>query len=80
MFKPEKELKAFTKVLIPAKSSKEVCVSLDKTAFSHYDVISDDKYIENGEFIIMVGANVNDIKLKQKIIISLPDETQYSAY
>ena len=80
VFKPEKELKAFTKVLLPAKSSKEVCVSLDKTAFSHYDVISDDKYIENGEFIIMVGANVNDIKLKQKIIISLPDETQYSAY
>ncbi|MBP5466615.1 MAG: glycoside hydrolase family 3 C-terminal domain-containing protein [Clostridia bacterium] len=76
--KPEKELKAFSKDFIKAHETKTITVMLDKNAFSHYDVISSEKYIENGEFIVMIGSSVNDIKLKKRITISLPEETQYS--
>ena len=78
VFKPNKELKAFSKDFIKAGESKRITVTLDKNAFAHYDVISGGKYIENGEFIIMVGASCMDIKLKQKVSIALPPETQYS--
>ncbi len=78
VFKPDKELKAFSKDFIKAGESKRITVNLDKNAFAHYNVISGGKYVENGEFLIMVGASCTDIKLKQKVSISLPAETQYS--
>ncbi len=78
VFKPEKELKAFEKVFIKAGESKKIIVNLNRKALYNYDITSNSKYIENGEFIIMVGASSRDIRLKQKITVSLPAETQYS--
>ncbi len=80
VFKPEKELKEFVKERIPAKSGKRIRISLDKSAFSHYDVINESEYVENGEFIVMIGPSSRDLPLKQKICIELPDETQHSVY
>ena len=79
VFKPEKELKGFAKTLVKAGESKRVSVKLDKFAFSHYDVINQDHYVENGAFIIMVGASSRDIRLQGRVKICLPDETQHSA-
>lgn len=79
VFKPEKELKAFRKDLIPAHKSKRVQITLDKNAFAHYDVIDEEKYVENGEFIIFVGSSSANTPLKGRVSIELPPETQHSA-
>jgi beta-glucosidase len=79
VFKPEKELKGFEKVSLKAGESKRVTIELNENAFAHYDVIDRKKYVENGEFVIMIGSSVQDIRLKQKVTVTLPDETQHSA-
>ena len=80
VFKPEKELKAFAKTLIKAGESKKVTIELDKSSFWHYDVTNGEKYVENGEFIIMIGSSSQDIRLQQRVSITLPDETQHSVF
>lgn len=76
--RPLKELKAFSKDLIPAYQSKRISIILNKEAFSFYNPSSNDWYIENGKFKISVGASSNDIKLEEIIDIQLPKYTQYS--
>ena len=78
VFKPEKELKGFEKVSLKAGESKRVTIELNENAFAHYDVIDRKKYVENGEFVIMIGSSVQDIRLKQKVTVTLSDETQHS--
>lgn len=77
--RPEKELKAFSKDLIPAKSTVTVSVKLDNRAFAYYNTCKKDWHVENGWFEILVGASSSDIRLKEKIHIKLPFETQFSS-
>ncbi len=76
--RPEKELKAFSKNLIKARQKKTVKVNLDFSSFAYYNVSLKRWHVENGTFEILIGSSANDIKLKQKIEISLPDDTQQS--
>ena len=78
VFRPEKELKAFSKDLIPAHATKRVSVTLDRRSFAFYSVPLHDWQVENGDFEILVGASSRDIRLKGKIQIELDDVTQYS--
>lgn len=78
VIRPEKELKAFSKDLIPAKSSVTVKHRLSSRAFAYYSTLKKDWYVENGSFEILVGASSRDIKLKGRIDVNLPDETQQS--
>lgn len=77
--RPEKELKAFSKDLIPANSTVTVSVKLDSRAFAYYNTCKKDWHVENGWFEILVGASSSDIKLKEKIRIKLPFETQFTS-
>jgi beta-glucosidase len=77
--RPEKELKAFSKDLIPANSTVTVSVKLDSRAFAYYNTVKKDWHVENGWFEILVGASSSDIKLKEKIRIKLPFETQFTS-
>ena len=63
IFRPEKELKGFTKVFLEAGEEKEVSVVLDKRAFAFYNVEIHDWQVETGAFEILVGASSRDIKL-----------------
>ncbi len=80
VLKPEKELKGYSKDFIKAHQTKKVKVTLNENSFSHFDVIDNKDYIENGVFIIMIGSSSEDIKLQAKINICLPEETQHSVY
>ena len=79
VIRPEKELKAFSKDLIPAHSTKTISVKLDKRAFAYYNTNLKDWHVENGAFEILIGASSKEIKLKQRLDISLPDEEQFSS-
>ncbi|MBQ8323143.1 MAG: glycoside hydrolase family 3 C-terminal domain-containing protein [Clostridia bacterium] len=76
--RPEKELKGFTKTFLKAGESKRVTVALNARAFAYYNVMLRKWHIENGEFEILIGASSRDIRLKEKLVISLPETEQYS--
>ena len=72
VFRPEKELKAFTKVFLEPGEQKEVSLTLDKRAFAFYNVKTHDWCVESGEFDILVGASSRDIRLKAKVKVTAP--------
>ena len=78
VFRPEKELKAFTKVFLEPGEQKEVSLTLDKRAFAFFNVKTHDWCVESGEFDILVGASSRDIRLKAKVkvkaeAVEMPD-------
>ena len=78
VLRPVKELKAFSKDLIPARGKKRVTVERDRSAFAYYSTNLKDWYVENGAFDIYVCASSDDVRLKGRFIVSLPDETQFT--
>ena len=74
--RPEKELKGFSKDFIRAHETKRVTVRLSSRSFAYYNTALERWYVENGDFEIMIGASVADIRLKQRLSISLPEDTQ----
>ena len=76
--RPEKELKAFSKDYIAAGETKRVTVKLSKRSFAFYVAAEHDFYVENGKFVIMVGAASDDIRLTAEIDIKLPEYEQLS--
>ena len=71
--RPQKELKAFTKVEIKGGETKTVSVKLNARSFAYYGVIQKDWVVESGDFEILVGASSRDIKLVGKIQINMPE-------
>jgi beta-glucosidase len=63
VFRPDKELKGFTKVELEPGEEAEVTVTLDWRAFAFYDGDSKDWVVEPGDFEILVGASSQDIRL-----------------
>jgi len=62
--RPLKELKGFTKVYLAAGESKKISISLAKRDLSFWDVKTNAWLAESGEFEVMLGTALNDIKLK----------------
>ncbi len=67
--KPEKELKAFTKVALFPGEEKEVSFTLNSENFSHYDVILHNWVIESGPYDILIGKSSRDIVLSKNIFV-----------
>ena len=63
--RPEKELKAFTKVELAPKQTRTVTFTLDREAFWYFDVTTNTWATEPGDFEILVGASSRDIRLKE---------------
>ncbi len=63
VFRPAKELKGFQKVFLKAGESKRVTIKLDNKAFRYFNVNTNKFEIEDGEYTILIGASVADIKL-----------------
>lgn len=80
IFRPEKELRAFTKVFLKAGEEKEVSLELSKRAFAYYNVNLGDWHVESGEFDILVGASSRDIKLSETISVESTVEAQVPDY
>jgi len=67
VFRPEKELKGFTRVSLQPGEEKMVTIDLDRRAFAFYDVACKDWVVEAGDFEILVGASSRDIRLRTTI-------------
>ncbi len=80
--RPEKELKAFTKIELAPGEKKRVTVKLDSRSFAFYNVSLHKWYVENGAYEVLVGASSRDIRLKKRIDIALPEYEQvtFTAY
>ena len=61
--RPVKELKAFAKVQLKPGERKRVTISLDRRAFSYYDVSTSAWKAEPGNFAILVGSSSAQIEL-----------------
>ena len=61
--RPVKELKAFARVNLKPGESRRVQLTLERRAFSFYDVQKKDWHAEPGDFAILVGAASDNIRL-----------------
>ncbi len=64
---PEKALKAFKRIHIPAGETKTVTISLDANELRYWDVDQHSFVLEKGEVKLMIGASSADIKLETAI-------------
>ena len=67
--RPVKELKGFEKVFLKAGEMKKVSVTLDKRAFSYFDVNSKNWRAEAGDYDILVGRSSAEIVLRGKATV-----------
>lgn len=67
VFRPEKELKGFKKVFLKAGESKTVRIEFDDKTFRYWNVKTNRWEVEEGNYRIMVGASVADIRLEDKL-------------
>jgi len=65
--RPDKELKAFQKVLLEPGASATVTMQLDEAAFSYYDDASKAWVLEPGKFTILAGSSSRDIRLSGEV-------------
>lgn len=80
IYRPKKELKAFTKVFLKAGEEKEVSMTLDKRAFAYYNVNIHDWHVETGAFKILVGASSRDIRLETEVQVRSTVEAEIPDY
>ena len=69
VYRPAKELKGFTKVFLKAGESKTVTISLDDKAFRYFNEVTNKFEIDGGEYDILIGASVADIRLSQTVSV-----------
>lgn len=63
MYRPEQELKAFSKVTLEPGESKTVAMELDRSAFAVFDREAQRWVVEAGTFEVRVGSSSRDIRL-----------------
>ena len=69
VFRPEKELKGFAKVFLQAGEYKTVTIPLDDKAFRYWNVKTDRWETEGGSYQLLVGASVQDIRLRAEVSV-----------
>lgn len=73
VYRPAKELKGFQKVFLKAGESKRVTIRLDDKAFRYFNVKTDRFEVESGEYEILIGASVADIRLSSSVKVKGTD-------
>lgn len=68
--KPTKELRDFAKVTLQAGESQTVTMTLPQRAFSWYNAQTQSWQSDTGEYEILVGQSVDDIVLRQALMLS----------
>ena len=76
--RPEKELKGFSKDLIKAGETKRITIPLNYRCFAYYSTALNRWQVDDGDFEIMIGSSVSDIKLVKRIVIKREEITQQS--
>ena len=69
LFRPARELKGFARVTLTPGEKQRITITLDDKAFRFRNVKSSRWEIEGGEYELLVGASVEDIRLCEKISV-----------
>ena len=69
IFRPVKELKGFARVTLAPGEKQRITIALDDKAFRFWNVKANRWEIEGGEYELLVGASVEDIRLCEKISV-----------
>ena len=80
IFRPEKELRGFSKVFLKAGEEKEISITLGKRAFAYFNVNIGDWHVESGEFDILVGASSRDIRLSATVAVESTVDAEIPDY
>lgn len=67
--RPEKELKAFSKVGLNPGEEKELTFTLEFRDFAYFEDEINDWYVETGDFEILVGESSREICLSERILV-----------
>lgn len=68
VFRPKKELKGFAKVFLKAGESKKVSIAFDDKTFRYFNVNTNNWEVEDGKYVISVGASSVDIRLTAEVL------------
>ena len=69
LFRPAKELKGFARVTLAPGEKQRITITLDDKAFRFWNVKANRWEIEGGEYELLVGASVEDIRLCETISV-----------
>ena len=69
LFRPAKELKGFARVTLAPGEKQRITITLDDKAFRFWNDKANRWEIEGGEYELLVGASVEDIRLCEKISV-----------
>ena len=69
LFRPAKELKGFARVTLAPGEKQRITITLDDKAFRFWNVKANRWEIEGGEYELLVGASVEDIRLCEEISV-----------
>ena len=69
LFRPAKGLKGFARVTLAPGEKQRITITLDDKAFRFWNVKANRWEIEGGEYELLVGASVEDIRLCEKISV-----------
>ena len=69
LFRPARELKGFARVTLAPGEKQRITLALDDKAFRFWNVKANRWEIEGGEYELLVGASVEDIRLCEKITV-----------
>ena len=69
LFRPARELKGFARVTLAPGEKQRITIMLDDKAFRFWNVKANRWEIEGGEYELLVGASVEDIRLCEKITV-----------
>jgi beta-glucosidase len=75
LFRPEKELKGFAKVMLEPGETQTVTMRLSKRSFAFYDVNLQDWNVESGVFDILIGSSSVQILLQDKITVASTNDS-----
>lgn len=79
IFRPLKELKGFSKVFLKAGEKKTVEIPFDDKTFRYWNINTGKWEIEGGTYRIMVGANVEEIRLEDNLeIVGTTEDYPYT--
>jgi beta-glucosidase len=72
--RPEKELKAFTKLALQAGEERTVSFQLTRRDFAYYDTFRHDWVVNPGKFEILVGSSSQDLPLRETITLEITQQ------
>lgn len=69
IFRPHKELKGFTKVLLNPGETKSITIPFDNKTFRYFNVKTNQWEVEEANYEIMIGASSTDIRLQGTLFV-----------